>query len=1539
MSDHVWYLLGYTLDDLDTSQAAKVSTAKEGADLDVLGQPPWDLTLKVPRTSFAVKIRPKVVRGLTMALNLSGPWMKQNRWDQLHSQDAVSIQGNLVPLCKDDQDEWPAAAIHGPSEDEIIPAGHIRILSLSAPLLRETPALHGWGVGTLDPKKLSRMGLKEGPGIIDLPGQDGRVRVSIMNPGPEDQKLENGPLGHWRLLQAEGHQEPWRIGVARLDQGQKKAEEPDPPNEEQVEAWFARQRNDEDPSPDEYEVKKRPTIHTSEGRMRWFIEQYKLDKNPVLAQFPDGVSRAAALLAEYWDVFAHDGVYEKTNVMQHIIDTGSAAPIKCRYRAVSPTLEDNLRQQLDQWLEQGIIEPANSPWSANLVAVTKKNGTIRWCVNYRALNEVTTKDTFPMPQVPDIIAKLAGAEILSQLDASQAFNVVEIRKADRPKTAFATPWGSFQNKRMGFGVTNGPATYCRVIEKVFRKIPPSVAVAFMDDGVVHSPNDLDQHFQHLRITLDAYRKANLKLNWQKCSFFQSQICYLGHTVSRRGVSPVESYAKAVQRWKMPQTKSQLRKFLGMVNYYRRFIKDFSEKSSPLTDLLSNKVDDNDLAPGKEAIQAFEVLKESLVTAPVMGFPYFRGPRAGPFILDTDYSGAQVGSVLSQIQDDQEVVIAYGSKKLGPSQRTYASTKGELYAGYYFMNYFSYYLKHREFIWRTDNRALTYINRTDCAPVLQRWLEGLAHYQFKIQFRQGRKHRNADTLSRYDSVEEPGRIGAIKEGPSAVATYEYPFVTESLREAQEMDDVLRQVRKWVEEGETPLSPMLRKLSPEAQLYASLLPCLSLSRSGTLMYLPPNHHSQPAKKGKAVPCLPYDWWDPTIDAVHKEVGHMKTTTTTAALRKTAFFPGLAKEVARRLKACLGCQTQPQKVKPQRAVHKAVQAGYVFQHVYIDHVGPLTAGCLTGSRYLLTARCSFSKWTEAFPMQGLTALETCRTLEKEIFCRFGPPESLISDNSTTFSSALYKGLCRLYGVKTRYINPYNPRANHVERMHKDLVPMLRALNNGDASSWEEVLPRALYALRIYQTSTTKLSPYQVVFGNDPSTSIDLLFGNYKKYYENSHVYHEEMRKTLRQLHQYVRENLDLNVQRTRRRYLEDKRLFAPGTKVWLFTFQPKPNVSRKLQNYWTGPWIVCGLPIHDVMCRIAPDAEWGNPNNTKVVSVDRLRLYGEKDTTNPSEDYNVEMEDDPFAENLIREPKAKRARLERPPSQTPPSPRPGDSDDDDDDDDDDDQGKQRVSMTTIPQAAPQAIHSNPTNGTTQTTDTPATENKTTSQMDISEQASMGSPMVVGTPVTNAVENKVDESLMSYQENEEVELDAPKYKEPGPHRPDPLEQSSMLVPVSNQTPAPKPKPRGMPKARPMPKDRPKQKATIPKKKVGFHPAQNLDFSYATSEEEAPKVEESPPFYGFENPVTENNPPGTPFCPTVHSTPAVAPRARTVTPSWPVRRPTRPKNPRMRMLPARLTDYQYQQQKRTERRGRHRQLPRRFEDYDLELSEDDSNL
>ena len=218
-----------------------------------------------------------------------------------------------------------------------------------------------------------------------------------------------------------------------------------------------------------------------------------------------------------------------------------------------------------------------------------------------------------------------------------------------------------------------------------------------------------------------------------------------------------------------------------------------------------------------------------------------------------------------------------------------------------------------------------------------------------------------------------------------------------------------------------------------------------------------------------------------------------------------------------------------------------------------------------------------------------------------------------------------------------------------------------------------------------------------------------------------------------------------------------------------------------------------------------------------------------------------------------------------------------------------------------------------------------------------------MLGTPATNT-KAKADASLMSYQEEEVVEElnNAPKYKEPGPHCPDPLEQSSSLVPANYTTPAPRSsKPKEVPKTRPMPKNRPKPTRVVPKKRVGFHPAQNLDFSNATSEEEPPVSETSPPFHGFATPVVSAKAGqlDTSFCPTVHSTPAVVPRARTVTPSWPVKRPTHPKNPKMRMLPARLTDAQYQRQKMDERRHRRRQIPRHLEDYDLEdmISDDDS--
>ncbi len=215
------------------------------------------------------------------------------------------------------------------------------------------------------------------------------------------------------------------------------------------------------------------------------------------------------LLMKYWDLFSHDGSYGHTHLVQHRIITEDVPPIKCRYRPINPGLEPALREQLDDWLRHDVIEPADSPWSSNLVVVKKKGGKIRWCVDWRRLNEVTKKDSWPMPTVQDTIARLAGSNIFSGVDMAGAFHCIEVHPEDREKTAFTTPFGTFQQKRLGFGVTNGPATYCRLVDKVLKDIPPTEALSFVDDGVVHS-DGLGQHLRNLDKTLNAYRKAGLK---------------------------------------------------------------------------------------------------------------------------------------------------------------------------------------------------------------------------------------------------------------------------------------------------------------------------------------------------------------------------------------------------------------------------------------------------------------------------------------------------------------------------------------------------------------------------------------------------------------------------------------------------------------------------------------------------------------------------------------------------------------------------------------------------------------------------------------------------------------------------------------------------------------------------------------------------------------------------------------------------------------------------------------------------------------------
>ncbi|HIC32789.1 MAG TPA: hypothetical protein EYO76_12820, partial [Flavobacteriaceae bacterium] len=457
------------------------------------------------------------------------------------------------------------------------------------------------------------------------------------------------------------------------------------------------------------------------------------------------------------------------------------------------------------WLKQDVIESSNSPWNFALVAVPKKNGKTRWCVDYRRLNDITKKDAFPLPNIEDNLARLAHSKIFSGLDGCGAYHVVSVAKKDRPKTAFSTPWGSYNFKRMPFGLCNSPSTYSRLVQRTLEGIPYDMALPYLDDTCVHS-RDVAGHLRALQRVLAAHHKAGLKLQPSKCQLFRDEIEYLGHRITANGVGPMPQYLKVVQGWPMPVYRTDVRTFLGKVGYYRRFIKGYSGIAASWMD-VSGKVDKEEerkpLTITAAMRTSFVELKKKLLTAPILGYPRF-DTHEQPFILDTDWSHDAncIGAVLSQMQDGMERVLCYGSKKLSSSEANYPPNKGELLAVIYFMRHWKYYLQYRPFKLRTDHQSLKWI-RTMEAPqgMIARWLETLANYNFEVEHRKGLRHGNADAMSRIaHAVEMPAVQEEEDVGVCALAA-DPIWTKDEVREAQQRDGDLAPLRKWLREGTT------------------------------------------------------------------------------------------------------------------------------------------------------------------------------------------------------------------------------------------------------------------------------------------------------------------------------------------------------------------------------------------------------------------------------------------------------------------------------------------------------------------------------------------------------------------------------------------------------------------------------------------------------------------------------------------------------------------------------------------------------------------
>jgi len=465
--------------------------------------------------------------------------------------------------------------------------------------------------------------------------------------------------------------------------------------------------------------------------------------NKVDATADDDVRQSLTqLLLEHQDAFSQsDNDIGCTGLVTHTIDTGDSRPIRQRLRRYPPAHVEVISQQVDDLLSQGVIEPTSSPWASNLVLVRKKDGSYRCCVDYRQLNAVTRKDAYPLPRIDSCLDAMANTQWFSTFDLRSSYHQVRVDDEDLEKTAFICSRGMYKFKTMPFGLCNAGATFQRLMDVVMSGLHFHVCLIYLDDIIVFSQTT-HQHFERLILVLERLRSAGLKLKPQKCLLFQRSVVFLGHVISKDGIATDPDKTRAVTEWPVPRSLRDVRAFLGLAGYYRRFVEGFAAIAGPLHSMLGKG---GKFKWTQEAQESFLRLKSALTNPPVLAMPQ----DEGGFILDTDASDTAIGAVLSQKQGGMERVIAYASRRLDRRETNYCVTRKELLAVVHFMKYFRQYLLGRTFVVRTDCSALTWLRRTP-DPVGQqaRWLEVMEEYQFSIEHRSGVRHANADALSRH-----------------------------------------------------------------------------------------------------------------------------------------------------------------------------------------------------------------------------------------------------------------------------------------------------------------------------------------------------------------------------------------------------------------------------------------------------------------------------------------------------------------------------------------------------------------------------------------------------------------------------------------------------------------------------------------------------------------------------------------------------------------------------------------------------------------------
>lgn len=1036
-------------------------------------------------------------------------------------------------------------------------------------------------MGFIEPlaKRLDKLGLVMGRALVN--NHDGECPVRVANPGSEDITLYAG----------------MNIGLfTRVHKCMRISE-----------------REDLDELNHRFSVHQiADNLDTGDAQIPEHLQKLYDDTIPFIDEIH--ARKLANILITFQSTFsASENDVGRTNLAKHVIDTGNALPIKLKYRRQGPTLLAETEKHIRGMLEKDIIEPSNSPWSAPLVIVPKKGKGTRLACDFRALNAVTKRDSFPLVGINESFDSLSGAKFFSTLDVSSSYWNVEMDESSKEKTAFTTRDNLYQFKRMPYGLINSSATWVRLMEKLFRGLQWKTLLIYVDDIIVFG-NSISESLDRLAQVLERLKSAGIKLRPAKCSLFRKSVVFLGHVISDQGIGTDPEKLESIRQWVSPRDLHDARSVLGLMSYYRRFVPKFADLARPLQKLTEKG---RKFVWSKECEESFIKLKHYLTTSPILAYP----TPNDRFILDTDASGFSIGAVLSQEIEGEERVISYASKSLNKAERNYCVTRREFYAVIFYCKKFRHYLYGREFTIRTDHIALKWL-RTMKMPEGQiaRWITTLELFDYKIEFRPGKLHGNADAMSRgpcrwCEKNEVPHSetcevimavcyvVTRLQKSKADAITYDLSWERDDLISAQKEDSDL----KWIlaskrQDDQKPIFRVISNESSATKYYWAKWERIIIEDGILRIKWEPCVGSEP----KSLLILPKVYFESAFEQLHEcsTGAHLGFRKVYGKFKERFHWHNMKTDIKAACGKCEICAQKNNPPKHRRGALRQFPAGAPLECVATDILGPLVETS-RGNKYIIVIADYFTKWTEAFPIASIDAETTAKVLVTEFLCRFGACHQLHSDQGRNYEAKLLAEICRLFGIMKTRTTPLHPQSDgQVEAFNKCLASMLSKVVASNQSDWDLKLPYVMMGYRSSVHHTTGKTPFEMMFGRNVNLPLDVMMGEpIGGEIHEAYDYPRFVREQLADAHEMARSHMRTELVRQKKNYdkRENGEAYKKGDRVWIYNPRKKRGLSKKLQRLWEGPYLV--LKCIDGLTYQVAKKERAKPY---VVHFDRLKPF---------------------------------------------------------------------------------------------------------------------------------------------------------------------------------------------------------------------------------------------------------------------------------------------------------------------------------------------